>query len=170
MTYQVGDFVRFEGEYTTGKRPLEPRNPRATVTTDHGTQELKPTRSGVGLYYVDVSLHVAGPVIVRFSGEINGTTEIYSEQTFAVQKTEMAQAAETPIPRSVATGAEAVARMSARDMMVEDLRAAGITIKASYSDGVVASAHAAMLAGRAESRRDARTRGRALESLRPLKR
>ncbi len=165
--FQVGDLVRFEGEYTTGVRPFEPRDPRASVTTELGEQTFVPVRFGLGLYYIEANLGIAGEAIVRFSGELGGRREVYSEQSFSVVAA--GQVVHRSLPPQLAP--EDTSRADARWMMIEDLRAAGMHLTDAHSDTVVASAHAAMMKRRAEVRHERPAIPmRAPVPLRPLKR
>ncbi len=142
--FQVGDLVRFEGEYTTGVRPFEPRNPRATVITSLGEESAVPSRIGVGVYYIDVELEVAGELVVRFTGDMpTGAHAVFSEQTFQVIGA--GQVAHRSLPPQLdAPAPDTAVRARAREMMLEDLRASGFAVRADANDEVVAIAHAGM--------------------------
>ena len=140
MELFVGDNVYFEGQYTYGDRqPYEPRNPKAVIMTPEGAQSQTLERVAVGRYWFQTRLTAPGPMIVKFQ---DGTIA-YTESAFEVYAENGERLTSRPVDPVE------MSKKVAREMMVEDLLAAGIAVTDAHSDSMVEKLYAMMLSRRA---------------------
>jgi hypothetical protein len=145
--FSVGDMVRFTGEFRDEHRQLyDPGSVVATVTHAGGADTYMMgsgvSRADLGHYHVDVRLDFPGSVHVRFASTANGQ-ESHSHVTHQVGLDYGAH--EEP-----AHGIRVDALASPREMMISDLRSAGVEVEDSRSDAFITAAHDQLVQSRAD--------------------
>lgn len=154
MNFQRGDFVEFTGVFTgVDGRPLEPKNPSASITVGDETETYEVRRVGKGEYRFEATLGTAGDTIVRFTGELAGRNQVYSEETFEVTAVDVQRASGAAMSPDQTPPRYTRPDNPVRDMMLADLRAAGFSGLETRSDAALAGAHAALKQRQAEDRR-----------------
>lgn len=154
MNFQRGDFVEFTGVYTGADgRPLEPKNPTASITVDGETTDYEVRRTGKGEYRFETTFTAAGETTVRFAGEIAGRQEVYSEETFEVTAIDIQRASGSVMSPDQTPPRYTTPENPIRDMMLADLRAAGFGGLETRTDAAIAGAHAELKRRQADAKR-----------------